>query len=186
MQLAPIHSSTGVNTKMQTFQDTITLQEWAFEDDVVVKENNGVYSFTTAHGLELTTPKTLQPYSPPAPTSAQLLAQAQAAQRALIKSSFIAASTANVTDSNGIGWEGGIQSGNSIFLGCQLAQQEGQTTITLYDASKAPHSMTIAEGMGVAALIGGAYQRALATKNSLYAQVSGADTVAAVQAVVWP
>ena len=118
--------------------------------------------------------------------SAQLLAQAQAIQRALIKSSFITASTANVTDSNGIIWEGGMQSGNSIFLGCQLAQQAGQTTITLYDASKAPHSMTIAEGMGVAALIGAAYQQALATKNSLYAQIDAATSVAAVQAIVWP
>jgi len=114
------------------------------------------------------------------------LSAAQTAQRALIKSSFLAASTANVTDSNGIVWEGGMQSGNSIFLACQLAQQAKQTTITLYDASKAPHSMTISEGMGVAALIGAAYQTALATKNSLYAQINAATTVAAVQAVVWP
>jgi len=130
----------------------------------------------------------------PQPTLAQLeaawpaaqLQQAKTTQRALIKSSFLAASTANVTDSNGIVWEGGVQSGNSIFLGCQLAHQAGQTTITLYDASKAPHSMTIAEGMRVAALIGTAYQQALATKNSLYAQINAATTVAAVQAVVWP
>jgi len=130
----------------------------------------------------------------PQPSEAQLeaawpaaqLQQAKTTQRALIKSSFIAASTANVTDSNGIVWEGGMQSGNSIFLGCQLAQQAGQSTITLYDASKAPHSMTIAEGMGVAALIGGEYQTALATKNGLYAQIDAAGTVAAVQAVVWP
>jgi len=118
--------------------------------------------------------------------AAQLLAQAQTAQRAIIKSSFIDASTANVTDSNGIVWESGMQSGNSIFLGCQLAQQAGQTTITLYDASKAPHSMTIAEGMGVAALIGGAYQQALATKNGQYAEIDAATSVAAVQAIVWP
>ena len=129
----------------------------------------------------------------PQPTLAQLeaawpaaqLQQAKTAQRALIKSSFIAASTANVTDSNGIVWEGGMQSGNSIFLGCQLAQQAGQSTITLYDANKAPHSMTIAEGMGVAALIGTAYQEALAKKNTLYANIDAADSVSEVQAVTW-
>ena len=114
------------------------------------------------------------------------LQQAQTTQRALIKSSFITASTANVTDSNGIVWEGGMQSGNSIFLAFQLAQHARQPTITLYDASKTPHNMTIAEGMGVAALIGAAYQQALATKNGLYAQVNAATSVAAVQAVVWP
>jgi len=113
------------------------------------------------------------------------LQQAQTAQRALIKSSFITASTANVTDSNGIVWEGGIQSGNSIFLGCQLAQQAGQSTITLYDANKAPHSMTIAEGMGAAALIGAAYQEALAKKNTLYANIDAANSVSAVQSVTW-
>jgi len=129
----------------------------------------------------------------PQPTEAQLeaawpaaqLQQAQTAQRALIKSSFIATSTANVTDSNGIVWEGGMQSGNSIFLGCQLAQQAGQSTITLYDANKAPHNMTIAEGMGVAALIGAAYQEALAKKNTLYANIDAANSVSEVQAVTW-
>ena len=117
--------------------------------------------------------------------AAQLLAQAKTTQRALIKSSFLSASTANVTDSKGIVWEGGMQSGNSIFLGCQLAQQAGQTTITLYDASKAPHSMTIAEGMGVAALIGTAYQEALAKKNTLYANIDAAKSVSEVQSVTW-
>ena len=129
----------------------------------------------------------------PQPTEEQLeaawpaaqLQQAKTTQRALIKSSFIAASTANVTDSNGIVWEGGMQSGNSIFLGCQLAQQAGQATITLYDASKAPHSMTIAEGMGVAALIGTAYQEALAKKNTLYANIDAAKSVSEVQSVTW-
>ena len=117
--------------------------------------------------------------------TAQLLAQAKTTQRALIKSSFITASTANVTDSNGNVWEGGMQSGNSIFLGCQLAQQAGQSTITLYDANKAPHNMTIAEGMGVAALIGAAYQEALAKKNTLYANIDAANSVSEVQSVTW-
>ena len=129
----------------------------------------------------------------PQPTEAQLeaawpaaqLQQAKTTQRALIKSSFLAASTANVTDSRGIVWEGGMQSGNSIFLGCQLAQQAGQSTITLYDASKAPHSMTIAEGMGVAALIGAAYQGALAKKNTLYANIDAATSVSEVLSVAW-
>jgi len=129
----------------------------------------------------------------PQPTEAQLeaawpaaqLQQAKTTQRALIKSSFITASTANVTDSKGIVWEGGMQSGNSIFLGCQLAQQAGQSTITLYDANKTPHSMTIAEGMGVAALIGTAYQEALAKKNTLYATIDAANSVSEVQSVTW-
>lgn len=113
------------------------------------------------------------------------LQAAQLQQRLTIKQSFLQAANANVTDSNGIVWEGGMGSGNSIFLGCQLAQQQGATSITLYDAAKAPHTMTIAEGMGVASLIGAAYQAALGKKNSLYAQIEAATTVSAVQSIAW-
>lgn len=118
------------------------------------------------------------------PAAAQLQA-AQTSQRALVKQSFTAAANANVTDSAGNVWEGSMASGNSIFLACQLAQHAGATSITLYDAAKNPHSMTIAEGMDVAALIGQAYQVALGTKNSLNAQIAAAQTVSAVQAVTW-
>ena len=129
----------------------------------------------------------------PQPTPAQLetawpaaqLQAAQTRQRAIIKSSFTAAANANVTDASGIVWEGGTASGNSIFLACQLAQQMGTTSLTLYDAAKNAHSMTIAEGMSVAALIGQAYQVALGTKNSLYAQINAATTVSTVQSIIW-
>ncbi|MCE5388662.1 MAG: hypothetical protein K0041_08810 [Acidithiobacillus sp.] len=119
----------------------------------------------------------------PAPLT---LSAAKLQQRALIKQSFTAAANANVTDANGVIWEGGMSSGNSIFLACQLAQQTNQTNITLYDASKKPHSMTVAEGMAVASLIGEAYQKALGTKNSLYANIDAASTVSAVQKITWP
>ena len=117
--------------------------------------------------------------------AAALLLSAQRAQKVLIKSGFLSAANANVTDSSGNIWEGGMASGNSIFLGCQLAQQNGATSITLYDAAKAPHSMTIAEGMAVAALIGTTYQTALGTKNALYGQINAATTVSAVQAIIY-
>ena len=117
--------------------------------------------------------------------TATRLASVQTQQRALIKQSFTASANANVTDSAGNVWEGGMASGNSIFLACQLAQHAGATSITLYDAAKNPHSMTIAEGMDVAALIGQAYQVALGTKNSLYGEINAATTIATVQGVDW-
>ena len=117
--------------------------------------------------------------------TATRLASVQTQQRALIKQSFTASENANVTDSAGNVWEGGMASGNSIFLACQLAQHAGATSITLYDAAKNPHSMTIAEGMDVAALIGQAYQVALGTKNSLYGEINAATTIATVQGVDW-
>ena len=142
--------------------------------------------WTTQSGAWYVVNGALTQTNPHAPTAAELLAQAQAAQKAIIKTSFVAAANANVTDSNGITWEGGFSSGNSIFLACQLAQQSNETSITLYDAAKAAHSMTIAEGMAVAKLIGDAYQKALGTKNSQYASIDAANTVSAVQKITWP
>lgn len=52
---------------MQTFIDTATEQPYAFDDDVVATDENGVYLFHTAGGATLTTPSTLQPYVPPTP-----------------------------------------------------------------------------------------------------------------------
>lgn len=106
-------------------------------------------------------------------------------QKALIKEAFTLAANAPITDANGITWEGSKESGTSIFLGCQLAQQAGATMITVFDAAKEPHQMTIAEGMAVAALIGMQYQTVLAKKNALYAQIDVAKTVDDVQTVMW-
>ena len=81
---------------MQNFQDSATSKYWQFEDDVVVTDTNGVYSFTTATGALLNVPTTLQPYTgtwPVLPT----LAQAQSAQSALIKQGFANANAANIS-----------------------------------------------------------------------------------------
>ena len=83
---------------MQTFIDTTTQKVYQFEDDVVVTDTNGVYSFTTATGVKLASlPTTLQPYTIPAPTAAQLLVQAQTAQIASLQAAFNTAMVAPVT-----------------------------------------------------------------------------------------
>jgi hypothetical protein len=64
---------------MQNFIDTATQQVWSFEDDVTVKVESGTYVFTAAHGAQLATPATLQPYTAPVLTAAQIASE-QAAQ----------------------------------------------------------------------------------------------------------
>jgi hypothetical protein len=64
---------------MQTFKDSITNEIWQFEDNVL-----DIHAFPN-------TPDTLQPYVIPAPTAAQLLSAAQAAQLAAIESAYQAA-----------------------------------------------------------------------------------------------
>ena len=82
---------------MQTFIDTATNKVYQYEDDVGTTEVNGVYTFTTAQGVVLTTPSTLQPYTIPAPTPAQLAATAQAIQVSTLQVAYNAAVQANVS-----------------------------------------------------------------------------------------
>lgn len=63
---------------MQTFKDS-SGEIWQFEDDVEITNVNGVYSFVGPHSNPLKTPTTLQPYTIPAPTAAELAAIAHAA-----------------------------------------------------------------------------------------------------------
>lgn len=72
---------------MQTFIDTATQKVYAFNDDVNVLDVGGVYSFTTAADVPLKLPATLQPYTPPAPTAADIAAQAL---RAAVANAFAA------------------------------------------------------------------------------------------------
>ncbi len=113
------------------------------------------------------------------------LGTAQTQQVEILRQAFVNASNAPVTDASGNVWDGGESSGSSIFLACQMATQAGVANVTLYDARNVGHTMTVAEGMTVAATIGTAYQTAYQQWQTLRAQVLAATTVAAVQAVIW-
>lgn len=170
---------------MQTFKDSATGKEWAFEDDVKVIDTNGVYSFETALGVPLNVPTTLQPYTPPAPTAAQLLQDAKNTKIASLRESFIAAASAPVTDANGIEWNCGMSSALAINGAIQLAQNAGATTVDLWDYENAKHSLTIAEAQSVAAVVGGAYQTAYQNWQTKREAVNGAKTQTAVKAITW-
>jgi hypothetical protein len=73
---------------MQTFIDTVTQKVWAFDDNVVVTDSAGVCTFTTVLGVVLAVPLTLQPYTVPAPTTAQLAAAAWATQQSLAQAAL--------------------------------------------------------------------------------------------------
>lgn len=125
-------------------------------------------------------------FTSPAPVvTAPTLAQAQTVQIALIRSAFNSATLAPVTDPAGQIWSGGESSGSAIYLACQLAQQNGQANVTLWDSSNTAHTMTVAQGMAVAAAIGAEYQTLYQKWQNLRAQIMAATTVSAVQAIVW-
>ncbi len=95
---------------MQTFKDSANQQVYAFEDDVVVVHDNGVYTFfcnggtdakgNPVRGAPLTNvPATLQPYTIPAPTAAELLAQAQTKQSGVLSTACAVAIQSGFTSS---------------------------------------------------------------------------------------
>lgn len=82
---------------MQFFIDTTNQQVHALDNDVVVTETNGVYSFATAADIPLAAlPTTLQPYMPVAPTAAQIAAQ----QTALAWATYQGAAQAALAESD--------------------------------------------------------------------------------------
>jgi hypothetical protein len=76
---------------VQTFQDSTTLQAWAFEDDVIVTGGDHDRVFTSAHGVILNVPKTLAPYVAHVPTADEITAQQVIAAAAALR---VAAQTA--------------------------------------------------------------------------------------------
>jgi len=171
---------------MQTFKDSATGDLYAYENDVsVVIDSNGVSKVYAPNGMQLNAPTMLQPYTPPAPTAAQLLQDAQAKQIATLAASFQSAALSPVTDANGVQWNGGESSALSIDGAIRLAQNSGSTSVDLWDYANTKHTLTIAEAQAVAAAVGGAFQTAYAKWQTLRAQVVNATPVSAVQAVVW-
>jgi len=173
---------------MQYFQNTVDLKQWAFEDDVVVTNTNGVYSFQSAAGIPLNVPTTLVPYSIPASV---LLAAAQMAQITSLSQAYATACLAPVSYTS----KGNITKTyqadqNSIdnLTWMLLTFSSAQTTPSGFywialDNTQVP--FTFADLQGLAAALGTQGASAFAQFQLLKAQVKAATTVADVQAIVW-
>jgi hypothetical protein len=182
---------------MQNFQNTVNQSVWAFENDVVVTEINGVYSFATASGVPLTTiPTTLVPYTIPAPTDAQLLSAAQTKQVATNTSAAAASMVSGYTSSalgsaytypskttDQINMLGSVSS--SLLPGLASTWTTPFWCAPVATGVWAYQNHTAAQIQQV-----GADGKAWIVSNQtqlaeLNAQVAAATTVAAVQAIVW-
>lgn len=131
---------------MQTFQDTVTSKDYAFNPDVVVTEAAGVYSFTTAGGVPLAVPTTLQPFTPPPPApppAPTLTQQAQAAMNGGIV--ITSAGTPAVSGTYAIDAESRADMmGEMMSLSVNSTFTNGTTTLDYLDAGSppAPHAFT--------------------------------------------
>lgn len=180
---------------MQNFQNSADKSLWAFEDDVVVTDTHGTYSFATPTGVTLAVPSTLQPYTPPAPTPAVLLAEAQAAQILVLKNACINAITSGYS-STALGstytypsaLTDQLNMAASVIASQLPGLASGWTTVfwcsdTAGAWAMRPHTAAQIQQAGSD---GKAWVTAQQVKlASLTSQIAAATTVAAVQAIIW-
>jgi len=114
-----------------------------------------------------------------------VLVDAQNKKRVEIRTAFNNASTSNVTDNNGVDWDGGFESAIKLDAAKRLAETAQQTTVTLYDNSNTPHNLSIADTTGVVLLVANAYQIELAKRNDLYSQIDAASTQSELDLIAW-
>lgn len=176
---------------MQFFIDTATNAVHAFEDNVVVKEADGVYSFAAPNGDILSTPATLQPYTPPVPTDEELTAQAQAKQLAALYATYRQAAQQPVsyTSEGGVAKTyqadpGSVASLTQMLLafGATQAVPPGFYWVAA-DNTKVP--FTYADLQGLAQATGAQSEAAFQHLQALKDQVRAATSVAAVEAITW-
>ncbi len=177
---------------MQTFKDSVTSQVWVFEDDVKATETSGVYSFTTAAGVALSsTPTTLQPYMIPAPTSAELLVFAQVKKLPELFAAYLAAIYASISFTTAAGTAQVFQANRAALgnLHDMLAAYAptGAVPSGFYwvalDNTQVP--FTLADLQGLAGAIGARGWIEFQHMQSLKAIVRAATTVAEMEAVSW-
>jgi hypothetical protein len=171
---------------MQTFQNTVNQTIWQFDPDVLVTDTNGVFSFQTSTGISLIVPTTLVPFIIPTPTPAQLLAAAQVAQSALVKTSCANAITTTFTSS---------ALGSAFNYDCGPLDQVNISYVSVHGGSlwcqvgTNPWEFmahTSAQGLQVQADMTTHIQARQVIYAGLLTQINAAITVEAVQAIVWP
>jgi hypothetical protein len=176
---------------MQFFIDTVTSAVHAFEDSVVVREANGFYSFAAPNGDVLNTPTTLQPYTPPAPTSEELLAQAQVKQIAALYAAYQQAAQQPVSYTSEGGATETYQADPDsvanltrmlLAFGATQAVPSGFYWVAA-DNTKVP--FTYADLQGLAQAIGTQGEAAFQHLQALKDQVRAATSIAAVEAITW-
>jgi len=170
---------------MQTFIDPVAQQVWEFENDVAVAVSpTGVRSFTTHSGQSLSVPTTLVPYVKPAPTAAQLLADAQAARITYIDQQYETLEHANIAY---LGTTFQADDYSQDLIARVLLAQGGTAPAGFgwYDVANTKILMTNAQLQGLANAIYARNEPLFNNKQTKKATIRAATTVAAVQAVIW-
>ncbi len=122
------------------------------------------------------------------PTS--ILGNYKKAQKGIIKKAANVLFNQPVTDAAGRTWNGGKDSGSSIYFKVITSQHNKFPTCKLYDINNDPYTVTIDDGLYIASLISDEYTKILDRKQDLYAAIDAIkDTseigINAVKNIVW-
>jgi hypothetical protein len=107
-----------------------------------------------------------------------ILDEAKNIKKQQIRTAFTASASQPVTDANSITWDGGYDSALKLDAARRMAELAGQTTVTFYDASNAPHDLALADAAAVVLTLGADYQAKFAAKQALMAQVDALPNTA--------
>jgi hypothetical protein len=112
------------------------------------------------------------------------LEQAQTYKSSEIMARYEADKLTPVT-TDGADWKGGFSSAQGIDSVTRMAEERGDTSVTLYDVTGASHVKTIAEAKAITLAIGDAYQVVYGKMATKLNAVATATTVSDVLAVSW-
>jgi hypothetical protein len=171
---------------MQVYKDTVTGQYYQFEDDVVVAQVNGVYTFTAAHGVRLNVPTTLTPGelpAPPIPTLDELKATKLVTINADCMTAIDVGFTYDghtydsdlISRTNIIGTAAGVNSGIALPAGFTWRTKDNQNV-------PMDGSGVIALGAALLVHVNTQY----ATSWALKAQVAAVENPPDLDPIVWP
>lgn len=150
-----------------------------------IDSNNQVHDDMSGAALTLPSwPKGMTPYTPPAPTAAQLLEAAQVTQNKVIMDGFNVDSVAPVLVGT-VTYNGSFDSAMKMDAAQRLMESAGAATVDFYDIDNVAHTLAFADATKVVQGVAGAYQVAFAKKQSKLVAIAQAANPAAVQAIVW-
>lgn len=118
------------------------------------------------------------------PFPAKPLSEVKFEKLAEIRAAYDAA-TLEPVDALGFVWDGGFDSAIKLDAAMRLSQAAGAPGVTFYDTSNVGHDLDFTNALIVCVTVAGAFQAALAKKQSLFVQVNAATSKTQVGAISW-
>ncbi|TVO57514.1 hypothetical protein [Denitromonas halophila] len=118
---------------------------------------------------------------PPPPTFEEM----KESKRADIRAAYALSAEAPVI-ADGVTWDGGFDSAIKLDAAKRLAESAGLSDVTFYSSDNLPHVLSFSAALQIVIAVAGAFQSALATKQTLMRAIDDAADTDELALVVWP